>query len=197
MSTPRIGCLVLASGQAKRFGSNKLLALFCGVPLLEFTLRRIPQQPFVRRVVVTRTAACCDIARRCGFEAILHNEPLRRDSIRLGISHLQQDVDGCLVVQADQPLCTAESYTALTTAFLARPNKFFRLCWQDVAASPVLFPASAFAELCTLPENAGGAFVIKKHFDELQLVHARAAWELQDADTPEALAELEQLARTL
>lgn len=28
----RIGCLILASGQGKRFGSNKLLADLCGRP---------------------------------------------------------------------------------------------------------------------------------------------------------------------
>lgn len=193
----RIGCLVLASGQSKRFGSNKLLAPFCGFPLLEFTLRRIPQQEFARCVVVTRTPACCDIAHRCGFESILHNQPLRRDSIRLGISHLQSHVDGCLVVQADQPLCTPQSYSALVNAFRLHPDKFYRLCWQTTAASPVLFPDSAFSALCNLPEKAGGAFVIPKDSEKLQLISAQFPWELQDTDTPAALAALEQIARSL
>lgn len=191
-----IGCLVLASGQSKRFGSNKLLAPFCGMPLLEFTLNQIPKQLFSRCVVVTRTPACCDIAERCGFEAVLHDEPLRRDSIRLGISQLL-DMDGCLVVQADQPLCRPESYAALVGAFCAQPSRFYRLCWQNTASSPVLFPQSSFAALCSLPEKAGGAFVIPKDPQMVQLIPARFGWELEDTDTPQALAALEKIAYSL
>ena len=40
----KIGCLILASGQGKRFGSNKLLAELCGLCAALFFLHRTRQQ---------------------------------------------------------------------------------------------------------------------------------------------------------
>ena len=47
-----IGCVIMASGLAKRFGSNKLLAEFDGKPLL---CRAFAVTEGLHRVVVTRS----------------------------------------------------------------------------------------------------------------------------------------------
>ena len=121
-----LGCLVMASGQSKRFGSNKLLAPFGEKPLLAYTLSQIPKELFSRCIVVTRTPECCPIAVNAGFTPILHALPLRRDAVRLGIEQME-GMAGCLVVQADQPLCLPQSYKNLVEHFYQHPQGFFAL----------------------------------------------------------------------
>ena len=60
---PPVGCVIMASGLARRFGSNKLLADFGGRPLLCRALEVTATPALAARVVVTRSAevkALCD-----------------------------------------------------------------------------------------------------------------------------------------
>ncbi len=189
-----LGCLVMASGQSKRFGSNKLLTPFGDVSLLEYTLSHIPTHLFQKCVVVTRSKVCCSIAERCGFDVVLHSMPYRSDTLRLGIEQMK-GLDGCLVVQADQPLCSQQSYTALINGFQDNPNGFFRLGWKNISASPVLFPALSFASLCSLPQKSGGAAALPKDPNKITVISALSQWELQDVDTLEDLQKLLQIAK--
>ncbi len=189
MDSCTLGCLVMASGHGKRFGSNKLLAPFGGTALLNATLSRIPTQLFQKNIVVTQTPMCCSIAKQWGFAPILHTLPYRSDALRLGIEQME-GLDGCLVVQADQPLCLPQSYARLWAAFQANPVGFFRLSWQGTAASPTVFPAHSFGALCRLHHTAGGSAILPKNSLLVTLVPAKYPWELQDIDTP---ADLEAL----
>ncbi len=77
------GCIIMASGTSTRFGTNKLIAELGGVPLIQHVLRATDGL-YARRVVVTRHP---DVARLCdmrGVEVVLHDEPLRNDTVRLG-----------------------------------------------------------------------------------------------------------------
>ncbi len=189
-----LGCLVMASGQSKRFGSNKLLAPFGEKPLLAYTLSQIPKELFSRCIVVTRTPECCSIAVNAGFTPILHSLSLRRDAIRLGIEQME-GMAGCLVVQADQPLCLPQSYKNLVEHFYQHPQGFFRLGWQSTAASPVLFPAHSFGKLRSLPEKSGGSGALPKDSTNITVVSALYPWELEDADTPQQLEHLLHIAQ--
>ena len=51
-----IGCVIMASGLARRFGSNKLLADFGGRPLLCRALDATDTPQLACRIVVTRSA---------------------------------------------------------------------------------------------------------------------------------------------
>ena len=51
-SAPPIGCLLMAAGNASRFGENKLTARFDGQSLFSRALEAIPAGVFVRVTVV-------------------------------------------------------------------------------------------------------------------------------------------------
>lgn len=188
-----IGCLILASGQGKRFGSNKLLADLCGRPLLDHTLDSLPPGVFARVLVVTRWPQVADLCARRGVACLLHDRQDRSDVIRLGIRYME-GLDGCLICQGDQPLCRPASLTALVRAFAEQPECIHRLAWQDAAASPVLFGAAHFAALASLPPKSGGSAVVRQFPGQVRLTQAQAPCELWDADTPQAL---ERIARAL
>lgn len=104
----------MASGVGARFGGNKLMAELCGVPLVGHVVRATDDL-FSRRVVVTRHADVAALCETLGVQVILHDEPCRNDTVRLGM----EAMDGCdtvTFVQGDQPLIRPASIVALLRA---------------------------------------------------------------------------------
>lgn len=183
----RLGCVIMASGLGKRFGGNKLMASFCGKPMIARILSE-SENLFSRRIVVTRHA---DVARYCRdlhAEVLLHDLPGRNDTIRLGLEALAEEIDGCMFCPGDMPLLGRESLSALMDAFAHDPESIWRL--GDGA--PVIFPAWAFQELMNLPGHAGGGYVMRMHPKSVRSIAPMHADELWDADTPDILRELEE-----
>lgn len=112
--TLKHGCIVMASGVGARFGGNKLMAELCDAPLVGHVVRATDDL-FSRRVVVTRHADVAALCETLGAQVILHDEPCRNDTVRLGM----EAMDGCdtvTFVQGDQPLIRPASIVALLRA---------------------------------------------------------------------------------
>ena len=190
-----IGCVIMASGLAKRFGSNKLLAEFDGKPLL---CRAFAVTEGLHRVVVTRSTEVQTLCEECGIPVLHHALPFRSDTVRLGLEYLLPRfpaMSGCVFLPGDQPLLTRKTLCGMVSAFCAQPDRksqIFRLCepQSGTPGSPVLFGADFFAELQALPEGKGGGVVVKRHPEQITLFPARHPAELLDADTPDAFTEL-------
>ena len=195
----RIVCVIMASGEGKRFGGNKLLASFRGAPLYHGILKATtplfkaaPQESSPRDLlVVTRHVEIAAWCRENSVRVLLHDLPERNQAIRLALAALNGP-DGCLFCPADQPLVTEESIDRMIKAFQKAPDRIIRLSYQGTEGSPVLFPASLFPELASLPPGTGGREVIRRHPELVTAVEAQFPEELKDADTPEALRELEE-----
>lgn len=182
------GCVIMASGLGKRFGANKLMADFNGEPLI---CRALAATEELCRVVVTRHR---DVARLCkarGILYILHDLPLRSDTVRLGINALR-DTDRCLFCPGDQPLLTADTVRTLVLRSLDDPEHIWRPRCKDIAGAPVVFPKKYYGELSSLPDGAGGGYIIKKHPGQIRYLDIRDEYELKDVDRPEELQYLAQ-----
>lgn len=178
----------MASGMSRRFGSNKLLADFQGEPMI-LRILRATEGLFARRVVVTRTPEVAGLCRELGVEAILHDLPLRSDTVRLGLEAVGE-ADGCMFCAADQPLLRRETVEGLLRAAADDPDSIWRPCHGGQPGSPVLFPRWAFDPLMHLPEGKGGAYVARMHPERVRTIPVRDEYELMDADDREALAAL-------
>ena len=187
---PKVGCVIMASGLSKRFGSNKLMADFDGKPMILHALQASDSLKD-HRVVVTRHADVAALCQKQGVNVILHDLPHRSETIRLGLEALG-DVDACLFLPADQPLLRRETVTTLVNQWEADQEKILRPFHNDTPGSPVLFPRWALPELQNLPEGKGGNWVIKNHPEKTAAMQIEDPYELMDADTPETLQFLLQ-----
>lgn len=188
---PKIGCVIMASGMGKRFGDNKLMADFCGKPMIQRAIDGTDGL-FSSRVVVTRhesVAALCQVQH---IPVVFHNLPHRSDTVRLGLDSLG-DLDACMFLPGDQPLLRRETVAMLLENWKENPDQIIRPAFEDSEGSPVLFPAWTFSELMNLPEGKGGGVVIKNHPYEVCRVSIANPFELADADTPEMLETLKGL----
>lgn len=189
------GCVIMASGMGVRFGGNKLLADFRGEPLLCRALRTTDGL-FDRRVVVTRHEAVQSLCREYNVDCVLHALPERSDTVRLGLQALGNGVERCLFCPGDQPLLRRDTVAAMLLCARHAPDAIWRTAHADTPGAPVLFPGWAYPELLSLPAGKGGGYVAKKHPERVRLVPVRDAYELMDADTPEALQLLAERAVT-
>ena len=184
------GCIVMASGTGTRFGGNKLLAELDGAPLIEHVVRTV-RGLFAKSVVVTRSVEVAALCRLLGAEAILHDEPLRNDAVRLGMEAMRE-CDDVTFFPGDQPLIGAASVARLLRAAEACPECIWRASFHGEPGAPVLFPAWAYGELRALPAGKGGGFVARAHAERVRTVEVESKWELFDVDTAEDLRALRE-----
>lgn len=188
---PETGCVIMASGLGKRFGSNKLMADFLGRPMIHRALDAT-EGLFDRRVVVTRHESVAALCRERNVEVLLHALPHRSDTVRLGLEALGE-VDCCMFLPGDQPLLDRETVAMLLERWREKTDSIIRPVYEDTEGSPVIFPDWAFEELKNLPEGRGGGVVIKNHPHEVCRVSVSGPFVLADADTPETLEILRGL----
>lgn len=190
-SSLKIGCVVMAAGNARRFGENKLAAQLRGRSLILRALEAVPAELFGTVVVVTQYPEVMRLAKEFRFAAV-HNEHPDwgiSHTIELGLTGLR-DCDGVMFLVSDQPLLRRESVAELVRLWQRQPDKIAALAHGGVRGNPCLFPARFFPELLELREDRGGNTVIRRHEEDLVLLEA-AERELTDVDTPEALREIE------
>ena len=197
----------MASGVGARFGGNKLMAELCDAPLVGHVVRATDDL-FSRRVVVARHADVAALCETLGAQVILHDEPCRNDTVRLGM----EAMDGCdtvTFVQGDQPLIRPASIVALLraaerdaagavkydavgcNAAESGVARIWRTSFDGVPGAPVFFPSWAFDELRSLPRGKGGGFVAKTHAECVRTIEVSSEWELFDVDTRDDLERLQ------
>lgn len=182
-----IGCLIMAAGNASRFGENKLTASFAGKSLFSLALAAIPADTFARVTVVSQYPVLLQEAEQAGFHAIRNDRPddgISR-TIRLG-TEAMADCVGILYMVADQPLLRQETVLRIVQDWRQHPGCIVGAAHNGHRGNPCLFPARFFPELCALEGDRGGSSVIRRHEDALRLVEA-AEPELSDCDTKQAL----------
>ena len=185
-----IGCLIMAAGNASRFGENKLTASFAGKSLFSLALAAIPADTFARVTVVSQYPALLQEAEQAGFHAIRNDRPddgISR-TIRLG-TEAMADCAGILYMVADQPLLRQETVLRIVQDWRQHPGCIVGAAHNGHRGNPCLFPARFFPELRALREDHGGSTVIRRHEDAL-LLYDVPARQLADVDTRAALDAL-------
>ena len=184
----KIGCIIMASGLGKRFGSNKLLQEFGGKTLLQRILESTTNL-FDKRVVVTRSEEVNQFCRENKVEVIFHDLPNRNQAVKLGIEQMK-NMDGCMFCPCDQPFLKRESMERLKISFEYKKSGIHRLVYEDHEGSPVLFGKEYFRELQELPLKSGGSYLVGKYPAKVEKIEAACREELLDIDTKEDLEKL-------
>ncbi len=189
-----LGCVIMAAGASSRFGSNKLLKSLQGQPLYAYALNAVSESVFSSVTVVTACPPVIEAAEKLGFTVVQNDQPETGIShtIRLGLSSLSS-CDGVLFMTADQPFLSCHTLNKLADAFRQQPDRIIAASANGQRGNPCLFPNALFPELLALTGDTGGSTVIRRH-PELLLPVEVPAWELADADTPEALEAMKRQA---
>lgn len=184
-----IGIVVLAAGEAKRFGSAKLIVPIDGVPLVRRAA--LAALTACEQVVVVTGAhrepveACvADLAVACVFNA--QWAAGMGGSIACGIARLLRTTDAAIILLADQALIGVPQLRQLIDAHTAAPERVITAQFSAVLGPPCLFPRTFFAELAALRGDHGARSLLQRHARLVDAVPMPAA--AFDIDTPRDLA---------
>ena len=124
----KIACILLASGFGRRYGGNKLLTLWEGVPLYRRAFAALPPALFSPAVVTSQYGQILSDAGKAGYLPIQNCHPWEgvAAGIRLGLQAAWHS-DGALFAVCDQPNLTTSSIIKLLNAFEESPDHIHQL----------------------------------------------------------------------
>jgi molybdenum cofactor cytidylyltransferase len=190
--------LILAAGQSRRFGGDKLLAELRGLPVLAHVLRTVGSATSDGvlaggLVVLAESAEREAIVRRSAMEYCFNADPGHgiAHSIRLGLAELatrHPDARGAMIFQGDQPGVRQEVIAVLASAWgggsaVVRPRYLEQ---PEQPGHPVLLDRSVWSHADKLKEDTGFAPLFRKHPELVTQVDVPGA--NPDINTPSDLA---------
>ena len=196
MTEPRLGIIILAAGEARRFGACKQLALFHTKPLLQHVIdAALPLRP-TRMMVMTgkyheAIAAAHDEGVVTGAE-LIHNPDWSSgmsSSIRLGCELLSDDCDQLLVLLADQVLVSSSELETL----IAQAVDGGSACagFSGTVGPPAVFSRALYPDLLTLNAENGAKKLLTDPAKQVTVVPMKSAgWDIDSKDDLERLSDV-------
>ena len=136
-----VGCVVMAAGNAARFGDNKLAAKIGGKTLIERALEAVPAEELAAVCVVTQYDEVEALAKRFGFRCVRNSHPEwgLSHTVRLGTEALRQECRAIVYQVSDQPLLRRESVRALVAFYREHPDHIVGASHGGQRGTPVSF----------------------------------------------------------
>ena len=196
MTEPRLGIVILAAGEARRFGACKQLALFHTKPLVQHVIdAALPLRP-TRLIVVTgkyheEIASAKDQGVVTGAE-LIHNldwSSGMSSSIRLGCELLADDCDQLLVLLADQVLVSTSELETL----IAQAVDGGSACagFSETVGPPAVFSRAWYPDLLTLNAENGAKKLLTDPAKQVTIVPMKSAgWAIDSKDDLERLSDV-------
>lgn len=182
----RISAILLAAGESKRMGVDKLTLPWGKRTVLQQCLKTLLRSKVDEVVVVLsdRTRALGDFIRQPRV-AIVCNAEWKKGmstSIRKGLDALDPAATGILIALGDQPLLKARTVNALLRAFAPGRGEIVVPMFQGRRGNPVLFDRIYERELRKLRGDVGGRPVVERHRDKVVEVPTRSEAVIRDLD---------------
>ena len=189
-----IGAVILAAGQSRRMGRNKLLLPYGAATVLETVVTEVTACPAVTEVVVVTghepdriTALLAPYPARCVFNpAYARAEMLV--SLQVGLRALADEVQAVLIVPGDHPRLRRDIIQQVIDAY--QPRELVIPSYQLKRGHPILIDRVWWEELLALPETASLRDFMRAHEDHIRYVVVETDSVLQDMDTPEEYDDL-------
>ncbi len=208
----RAGAVVLAAGEAKRFGALKQVLPWRGVPLVAHVADQALACPDIQRVAVTMGAG------KAAVQAALGERDVQGVSVPdwaagqsrsvlaglIAVVHPASDtgqaqynnqaklrpipsgqLDAALFLLADQPGVSPELLSALIQRHRETLAPVVAPRYGAQRGNPVLFDRATFVEFATLQGDIGARPILQAHADEIAWVDWATPDILQDIDSPD------------
>ena len=187
-----IHAVVLAAGQASRFGANKLLAHLDDKPLMYRSLRAAQDacRGRVWLVVGNEADRIAAAANELADHVIINRQYSDGigTSIACGVDAARTGADGILILLADQPSVSGADLSRIIDNWALGNGDIVAAGFADTFGPPALFGRAYFEALTGLQGDIGAKQIIRANMQSTKLVAVQSA--SADVDTPEDLARL-------
>lgn len=196
MAESRLGILILAAGEARRFGACKQLAHFLKKPLLQHVVDAALPLPHKRLIIVTgrydaEIKRAADTGLFIGAELVYNPnwQAGMSSAIRLGCELLATDCDQLLVLLSDQVLVSTEELSTLINS----TDSTGMACsgFRNTVGPPAVFGRSYYPDLLSLDAENGAKQLLTNNNHQVCVIPMQSAgW---DIDSPDDLEKLEDV----
>lgn len=213
----KIAMIMLAAGNSRRFGANKLLYEIDGIPMYRHVLEQlddtkkkieniyseysdivqlnnlyrnnITAKIICNIIVITQYDAIAEAVKTKEIQVLYnpHPEDGISSSVKIGLN-ASLDADAVLFTVSDQPWLTSETICELIHVFLNTSKGIACVSCQGKMGNPCIFDRKYYNELLSLEGDKGGKKVIMKHLDDTQVYEIEEGRELEDIDYYESIA---------
>ena len=190
-----ISAIVLAAGEAKRMGQNKVLLPWQGKILLEHVLNQLLHSR-VDEIILVLGHEAGRIREKISAQGIkIVVNPAYQGgmstSLRYGLSIMDKAAEAFLVALGDQPGIRKEVINQLIEAFhRTLPRKNIVLpTYRNTPGHPVLFGIQYREQMGRLKGDVGGRQILADHPEDILSLEMDTDDVLQDIDTPEDYRE--------
>ena len=185
----KIAVTILAAGGSTRMGDhNKLLLLIDGKPMI-YSVCRMVLDAKVNQIILVTGYQNNEVEQSIpkGINKIVCNrnwESGMMSSIHTGMSRLEKDVDGNMIVLGDMPLISTMTINKIIRKFSKyNGNHIVYPIYDDKQANPVIFPRKYFPEILNSSGDRGCKKVLKKYLGDSIGIYIDSDEVIIDCDT--------------
>jgi len=181
----RVAAVVLAAGMSRRMGTPKQLLRMGGETILERTLKNV-RASNVGEIVLVLGHAADDLQKAIATEGlkVVINPDYQQGmgtSLRFGLSAV--DADAALIVLADQPWISSDTFNRLIECHQERRPQIIVPTYRGFRGNPVLLDHSVFHEMQALKGDVGCRAIFGDHTDGILKLPVNDPGILLDIDS--------------
>ena len=188
----------MAAGSSSRMGEPKQLLQWKEVTLIEDVITKVLQLNTTKTIVVLGANEDKITSKIKSYPIeIIHNIEWKKglgNSIAFGVRHIKKnhEVDGVLIVLADQPLIEASYLTTMIVLFEVNKDQIIATQYKNWKLGvPALFDKCYFKELSTIDGDKGAKSILEKYSDSV--ITTQLATNVFDIDTEEDYKKLNSI----
>ncbi|NCO62660.1 MAG: nucleotidyltransferase family protein [Flavobacteriales bacterium] len=174
----KLAVLILAAGNSSRMGVPKQLLKWKESNLLQHTINTVNELNTENILVLGAHFNKIKPSIHSGNMVVLFNESWEKGlshSIVIGVNHIKEslpNMDGILIMLADQPLIDSNYLNEMINLHHQNPNKIICTMYQNGKRGvPAIFNKTYFEDLLQLNDDKGAKELLIKHSKNLILLN--------------------------
>ena len=185
----KIALVMLAAGNSRRFGSNKLMYEIDGMSMYLRTLNQlqaaVSELGNCELIVVTQYKEIAAKAKMLGAKVLINPQPERgiSSSMQIGLA-AAKDSAACLFTVSDQPWLSAETIVRLVHKLQSESKGMACTIRAKKTGNPCIFSQKYYQELMEITGDKGGKQIINRHPEDVAYLEIEDEKELVDVDVP-------------
>lgn len=187
----KINLILLASGNSKRFGSNKLLYKIDGKEMFKYSvdlaedLKKLLPDIIKNIIVVSKYQEIKEYIQTKNIIYVenLHSELGISTSVILGINESEKSKsDYLMFMVCDQPYTKLSTIIDFIENFLKNSKGIGAVAFEKIMGNPCIFSWKYLEKLKKLSGDTGGKKIIKENLDDVYIYEVATKKELEDID---------------
>ncbi|MEM0132435.1 nucleotidyltransferase family protein [Acidiplasma sp.] len=187
----KVSGIILASGESRRFGENKLFYKINGKMLIEYTIENARNSLLYEKIIVFNPAVNYSVLNLNGFKIAINYDYKNgmSTSIGAGLRKVENNIDGVMILLGDSPLIDQNIINRMINIYSQNDAGIVSAYNSGIPVNPAIFSSKYFNDLLNLKGDVGGRFILRNHPEDIIRVEIDNN-ALLDIDTKEDLKKI-------